>query len=817
MAGSLRFNPNRPNIAGMEWYGTSVHTNPATGAAAAGVTLQPATVTETIDAVDTVILAAGGTTSPYVVCDVYPFASVVPTQTLALAKPLSNVSSGADWQQEAANTFFPYDVNAHNYVDDIVSNADPLATGSGDALIYTGVNTDMSRSSEIMFYPSNAAFWDGDTGASGATVSGKRCCWVDVVAIVNNETPAGVGVFGQLRVGSTTVQSDLQIAPPNSSYIRMTFSFPLYPFYAPPQPWNQSVIASILSGGGAFGLAVNRKASSGNFVVTALMLQMHVTTETRLATGFATCSPTNDQWAGFTMLSPVNYSTAAWSKVSGSSYTILFAPVNGTVITLPWIDSAALAGHGADGVTGSAVAGVALGTGLVPIANGGGVLYVVGQRPLLLGHLGAGSLDSNGYAWAQTVIGGAGHQQGISVESAQAYGTIQVVVGATSNGMGGVLQNAPLNVYLKRTSDNAILIGPLAINPGDVPADGLFHVVSLRGTPTTLTNNQPVYIECDSTSTVGWQLPVLSTITPGISSADSNAALASTTTAGGTTDKGDATNWLDFPWNIVVSPAAPSGLAATVGTYTQPVPPPGGPTTIHYAAITWSATSLSGSFGYYELQRQDGSVWSTIALITAEANPHFYDNECLRGVAESYRLRVLSNLGGLSDWTATVTVTVSTAANCDLILASNYAPTKTLAYQEFGDNSPTHGFARANAQSTVVHLIAGRQTPVAFRPLIEGNSDVLQRSIIIAMDTPGNPVVNSAADRASFDALLSLIEDPTVPYVALMDGHGRRWYTFPEFVQGSYTWLGHEHVADVKFTEVATVPTALSIAAPVVP
>lgn len=814
MAGSTRFNPNRPNIAGMEWYGSSVHAPPVTQNAAAGVTLQPATVTETIDAVDTVILASGGVTPPYVVCDVYPYASIVPTQTLALAKPATNVSAGADWQEWNSGTFTPYDVNAHNFVDDIVSLADPLTTGDTDALIYTGVNTNVQSSSEIMFYPSNAAFWDGTTGASGATVASKRCCQVEVVAICNNETASPIVVFGQLRVGAITIQSNLQIVQPNSSYVRVNFAFNLYPFSNPAQPWNQSQIASILSGGGAFGIAVGYKSAVGNFVVTALMLQMHVATESRLATGFATTSTTNDEWAGFTMLSPVDYSTASWSKVNGSSYAILFAPVNGTVIDIPFIDSAAVSGHGADGVTGTAVATVPLGPGLVPASA---LTAVVGQRPLLLGHLGAGSLDSNAYAWANVITGGAGHRQGISVGSAQAYGTVTIVVAATSNGMGGVLQDQPLTVYLKKTSDNSILLGPFTLSPGDIPADGLFHVVSFHGAPTTLTNLEPVYIEADSTAVNGWLLPVLSTITPGISSADSNATLANTVTAGGTSDVGDSTNWLDFPWNIVVSPSTPSGLAAAQASYTQPVSPPCGPTIIHYASITWTATSLGGAFGYYELQRLDGGVWGTIALVTTEANPHFYDNECVRNAVSSYRLRVLSNLGGLSDWTSTVTVTVTTSLNCDLILASNYVPTKALAFQEAGNSDPLHTFARANAGSTVVHLIAGRKTPVAFRPLIEGDSDVFQRTLIIAADNPGALVASASADRAAFDALISLIEDPTAPYVALMDGRGRRWFAFPEFVQGTYTWRGHVHTADIKFTEVATVPTALQTTTPVVP
>jgi hypothetical protein len=210
-------------------------------------------------------------------------------------------------------------------------------------------------------------------------------------------------------------------------------------------------------------------------------------------------------------------------------------------------------------------------------------------------------------------------------------------------------------------------------------------------------------------------------------------------------------------------------------------------------------------------------TWNTIAYITTEAAPLFNDVEVRRNQIQYYQVRVVANDGSVGAWTASVNVTVTTAANCDIVLASNWNPSKSLAFQENGDNTPVHTFARANAQSTVVHLIAGRQAPVAFRPLIEGNSDVFQRTLIIAADTAGSPVTNAAMDRAAFDALISLIEDTTVAYVAVMDGHGRRWFTFPEFVDGTYTWVMHEHGADIKFTEVTVVPSALTTSSPPTP
>lgn len=139
--------------------------------------------------------------------------------------------------------------------------------------------------------------------------------------------------------------------------------------------------------------------------------------------------------------------------------------------------------------------------------------------------------------------------------------------------------------------------------------------------------------------------------------------------------------------------------------------------------------------------------------------------------------------------------------DCGYILSANGSSTAIVAFQEVGDNVPQHVYARANANTAIVHLIEGRAAPIAFRG-IEGDSDIFEITFLVAIDTAGAPVSNADADRASFDQLIALIEDPTVNYVQLIDSHGRRWYTFAEFIQGSYTWQGNEAQATVKFTEI---------------
>ena len=160
-------------------------------------------------------------------------------------------------------------------------------------------------------------------------------------------------------------------------------------------------------------------------------------------------------------------------------------------------------------------------------------------------------------------------------------------------------------------------------------------------------------------------------------------------------------------------------------------------------------------------------------------------------------------------------VVVPTDGTADIVLASAADPLRAVVFQEDGNSAdPMHTFGRANAGATVTHLIAGRSAPVAFRPLVEGNADVFTRTFIIALDVTGTPVPEVLKDRHAFDSLIALIEDPVCPYVTVMDGHGSRWFAFAEFVEGSYTWKMHKHLASVKFTEVSADPVPITTSLP---
>lgn len=819
-----KWNPNGPGVAGLEWPGAQFNTVGLSQATAYGAAID-STVSQTVQSVDTLLIPAGGIVQPLVQCDVYDLANPVhAAQSLVLAKPVANTSVGADWQKFTfGGGYSAYASDAYQAVDDIVSLADQLSTGLTDQLIYAGVNP--ASPSIIMFKAGNSNFWDGNTGAAGAVLGSRRCCWVEVVATVQNRTTHSVRVDGYLQSGTTIAGSQsgpVVVGPqPSTGYgvERVSFGFYMNPLSGG-LSWNQ-VDAAFLTDGSAnsFGIGVTTKSGAGEFAIVSLSLQFHVCLETRDRVGFGFGLTNSPVWAQFAMLSPFDFSTSAWPKVSGHRYLYVFSQIRGGA-QVAYITPASTDGQAETPLTGTHTAGVTLGPGLVPSQA---QVEAQGQFPLLLEVSGVASVDSNPYvSVVETKLGADGSAtatQGISSESAQSYGILTVLAGVTSDGAGGAVQNQPMTVTLKRTSDNATMLGPFTVLPTDIPADGKYHIVRVRGTAVALSAAQAVYIECASTSTVGWKLPAIYTRQGTMLATDAKAVLANAVTQGGTADRASGDNGADFPsWTIGVVPATPTGLTVTQGSKTLSPSPPGGPAVLHWAQVDWTSTTLGAAFGYYELQRfHQTTGWNTIAYVTSEASSYFNDLELQRNTSQAYRLRVVRADANFSDWTTQVAATITTPLDCDVILASNYRPDLAIAYQESGNASPVRTYTRRSAANAVIHEIVGRQAPVGFRPAIEGNADVHTRTFITAGQTSAtDTVANTEIDSWAFKPLLALIES-TVPYVALLDGRGLRWYTFPEFLGGSYDWRAFVHKADVRFTDTAYIPTPLTTATPPVP
>jgi hypothetical protein len=109
------------------------------------------------------------------------------------------------------------------------------------------------------------------------------------------------------------------------------------------------------------------------------------------------------------------------------------------------------------------------------------------------------------------------------------------------------------------------------------------------------------------------------------------------------------------------------------------------------AQLSWVKTALGANFLAYLVQRLhpaafDDTVsgWRTIAKLTNENRQTWTDVEARRNTSESYRMLVQDIFGGLSPFTATVSVTVPGSL---IAITSNEDPTVN---QDLGVKFPIH-------------------------------------------------------------------------------------------------------------------------------
>lgn len=635
-------NPNYPDTIGLEWFPTRQLAKALSSAGVLGAQVE-ASASETLAKVKAWMKSdLGG----YVVCDVYDLATdPAVAQSWAMALPATNQSNAVGWVKSASGVETPYDANAHNNVDDVIGASTAVSTGASDQLRYQGLNP--STAPQIRFFAGNT-FYDGDTGAGGASIAGKRIASVEVVVVVENDTLHSVRLNAQVRIGGIAYACDTaQVIEPSSGLKRLRFAFPFNP--ATFLPWTNADAVALTDGTNSFGVAVITKSGTGNFIVTATALQFLVSAEDRLATANAAVNAGSNAWKEFDFINPADGTTATISTTAGHEYLYtfrLFGPSN--AISMVGVDSANLAGHETDELTGwlgdyrLAVAGVPIGTPLetpwVP------ALFTVTSAPAL-------GADSQPYVTpVELAVGALANRQSLGTHPTAAYGGVSLIVAATT------APTAPLTVKVHRTSDNVQMGGTITIDPSEVPLDGKYHLLrhrlgELSPSNASLATATAYYLAFTSTSSA-WKVIGAYTRHPTLGPTADDTTAAGGSISGSATWDGTANSALDVLANLQSAPAAPATLAATLGSHTLSPSPPGGPTTIKYAHLDWASTALGASFLYYELQRSDDAAgWVTIHRGRDEAKSFFNDFEPLRGVSASYRVRVIRADGALSDWT----------------------------------------------------------------------------------------------------------------------------------------------------------------------
>lgn len=789
------YNPNAPAIRGSEWPGARQRVLPIGPGNAAGARFTAAS-SQSVSAITALVRSAPGP-QPLLLCDVYDLAGAVnPPDEFCVAKPTSCYFLGAGLQTWIGGVFGgSADPAVTQCVDDIVGDLQPTDTGQNDALVASA----HPWSSRTMFF-NNGTFFHGSDGSSGATISGKRIKYVEIVAIMSNQTGSPITVCGYLEghasVGSTGVEpSAPQVIPAGAVLQRMRFRF-MQNNAVGGLPWDHTNLAPWFNGTAGFGFGVLSKPGAGWFGISAIEFGVHVCTETRVARGVGFGAPGADVFASFPMLNPLDGTSQAFAKVSGHTYFVAITATRST---------AALVGVSAAGVRNAKLSqlpttqlgSVALGdqgltvptSAIVPDIDAMHMLLVVG---------GGYSADSNCYAGVAPVLVGDDGQGSArqDVTGSGTFGTCGILVA------GDGTQDDDLTIQLKRGA-SVLATATIALDDPDAPVDGRPTMVK-RSLSAPVAFSGGEYLQVSSSSTHGWSLPKMYTRLGG-TSADAIPVAAAAVGIGGSGDSGDSDVTTDFPWWVATIPATPTGLAGAVHDFTTTNASPGGPKRISYASLNWNNTALGGSFDHYEVLR-NGAV---IAAITAEGQSLFNDFEGKRGAANNYQVRVVRNDGAVSALSAGVVITVTSPGDCDAILTSNVNPDLTLAYQ----SAPGHAYGRSSNALAQKQIIAGRKAPFVIRPLTEGNADTFGHVYTVQIDD--FDAVPTVFDRSVFNPLVAIIEAP-LPYVAVCQGNGDRWFAAGNINDGSmvFSQPGNAHRATIAWTEVATVPAPVVTAAP---
>lgn len=845
-----RYNPNTPYVAGSEWLG--VHNIALPLSSGQGQCAQfLSTVTETIQTLTPMVHANQAGSSGQRVqlgVDLYDVSALGPTgfvtaRNWALAVPSSNASTGGSgagighgWQLQAAGsnvytTWTPYDSTAFQRVNDVVAANDPLTEGLADSIVYSPA----SASPASVMFNAGSTLYDGDTGLQNQTIAGKRIEWVEIVVVANNQLENGCTLDGVITDPNGlrfTSDSGPIALPAKSGRKRIRFGF-LWNS-STHQSWDLLAAQRFLTGGRTFGVQAAAQPngfSTHGLIVTAVMIQFRVSTETRIATGYQSV-PIGKAWNEITLVDPVTRENAPWAKVAGTTYLAAFHLTNdGGSANLRALDSATVAGHETDALTG-------MSSGTVPYNLGGAVptaLPTLGvpAMSLMLGRAdGAASQDSQPYAASLTYpvnhVNAAA--QFISNEEAGVYGAASVLLQSDPDGHGGVLQDAPLEVSLRARVGGGLLAGPASIAPADVDPDGKLHLIQVRfPAAVTLTAGQAVSVVLTSSSVAPWQTVAMRTGDTTQPLPDPLGLIAAAVGIGSTDDFAVINGFGAFPIDLPVSirevPPILTGLASSATTMANQPTLLGAyrAATLGLASLSWTPSTLAAQFAYYEVQRLDyltqeasAGTWQTIAHVTVEGAAYFNDLELPANTAVGYRVRVVGDPLGASDWATFNSVTVPQGAN-DFVFASNWDSELSFSAQDADvSNAPDRGYDKLpGSGGLTVKDLYGADYPAAFRQSERG-SDVFTRRLLVATNDEAVLDGNIPGERALFDSLVAIFHSPNLPYVMVRDGLGRRWFAAADITHAT-TGDGMTSMADVTFVEIAFRPDPVVAPTPWIP
>ena len=254
----------------------------------------------------------------------------------------------------------------------------------------------------------------------------------------------------------------------------------------------------------------------------------------------------------------------------------------------------------------------------------------------------------------------------------------------------------------------------------------------------------------------------------------------------------------DAAFYLVQDPPTVTGLATSITTSAltpialdcgQPgacVPTGMAAVSLSWTSINTTAPSASGTFGYYEVQRQDDvdSTWQTIATLFSTTDTGFPDREARAGVASRYRVRVVTDYGIEGPWSSTVAATIPAVDPSVWLFSSTWDlfGSYLFAGVEVGDSQPPLNLSYFEGSAVTYQEMYGRNNRVAFHGTERGG----EAFSVTLLTNQGMISPTAMGPRfAPFRTLAwNRISDTygswTNPYVCVRNGEGDRWYASVE-------------------------------------
>lgn len=381
----------------------------------------------------------------------------------------------------------------------------------------------------------------------------------------------------------------------------------------------------------------------------------------------------------------------------------------------------------------------------------------------------------------------------------------------------GTTATGPVMIRIRRVSDNAQMGGTVTLSsqdfddypdPGRQTFYALYKSIMAQLVPAaTLATSTQYYFQVTSTAEdadTGWTVESLRSIRglePDTPPTDIEDA-----TFGGTVDRvainGTVHTETDAAIVVLTQPSPPTGLVAAAVL----------DDCIGSVAVTWNPTSLSGSFGRYEVQRLNPAtgLWEDVAWVTDETVDEWEDHEALIGVVNSYRMRVVRADTAVSLWTATATAAPGGPC-CGFVLTSNQHPELTVWYDDMFQE------ARETELPQNVNVVQfyDRDMQVAFHELEDRGARFTRQMVVAVNGSESSAPVAGFPGLGQFSDLLAISRPsngPVLPYVCVHElATGDRWFASLLTPTVSRQVGTEAHVADVEVIETTRTPAVVVV------